>query len=59
MNARSKAKATTMKPTRKTPTKRSAPGAALADPRYRARIVKSAKVYRRKTKTLVREDDDA
>lgn len=45
---------------RKSPVKRrNAPAAALADPRYRARVVKSAKAYRRKNKTRLEEDDDA
>lgn len=56
-NGRSKAraKATTMKP-KKTIKRRNAPAASLADPRYRARIVKSAKVYSRKSKP---KDGDA
>ena len=37
---------------------RSAPAAALADPRYRARVVKSAKFYKRKEKTKPIEDED-
>ena len=35
---------------------RSAPAASLADPRYRKRVVKSAKAYSRKVK--VEEDED-
>jgi hypothetical protein len=35
---------------------RSAPAASLADPRYRKRVVKSAKAYSRKAK--VGEDED-
>ncbi|MGI8851929.1 MAG: hypothetical protein ACR2GC_01260 [Methyloceanibacter sp.] len=35
---------------------RSATAASLADPRYRKRVVKSAKAYSRKTK--VEEDED-
>ena len=35
---------------------RSAPAASLADPRYRKRVVKSAKAYNRKAK--VEEDED-
>ncbi len=39
--------------------RRSASAAALADARYRKRVVKSAKVYRRKAKApLVEEDSD-
>lgn len=38
---------------------RSAPAASLADPRYRKRVVKSAKAYRRKAKAKVEEDEDA
>jgi hypothetical protein len=37
---------------------RNAPAAALADPRYRARVVKSAKVYSRKDKAKPIEDED-
>jgi hypothetical protein len=45
---------------RKSPVKsRNAPAAALADPRYRARVVKSAKVYSRKDKVKPGEDEDA
>ena len=45
---------------RKTTVKRrNAPAAALADPRYRKRVVKSAKVYSRKDKAGVIEDDEA
>lgn len=44
---------------RKNPVKRrSAAGAALADPRYRKRVVKSAKAYRRKGKARLAEDED-
>jgi len=32
-----------------------AAAAALADPRYRARVVKSAKIYNRKNKAKARE----
>jgi len=39
--------------------RRNAPAAALADPRYRKRVVKSAKVYSRKDKASVIEDDEA
>ena len=37
---------------------RSAPAKSLADPRYRKRVVKSAKAYRRKAKAKVEEDED-
>jgi hypothetical protein len=49
-----------VKVTAKNPVKRrSAAAAALAGARYRKRVVKSAKTYRRKSKTpLGREDDD-
>ena len=44
---------------RKTVKRRSAPAAALADARYRKRVVKSAKAYSRKAKApLVEEDSD-
>lgn len=56
--SRSKVRTTTMKPKNTPKKKRSAPAAALADPRYRARIVRNAKVYSRKTRTSAREDDD-
>jgi hypothetical protein len=47
-----------MKP-RKTVKRRSAPAAALADARYRKRVVKSAKAYSREAKApLVEEDSD-
>jgi hypothetical protein len=39
--------------------RRNAPAAALADPRYRKRVVKSAKAYSRKDKASVIEDDEA
>jgi len=39
--------------------RRKAPAAALADPRYRKRVVKSAKVYSRKDKARTTEDDEA
>ncbi|MGH6735139.1 MAG: hypothetical protein ACRECX_03555 [Methyloceanibacter sp.] len=55
---RSKTRAGTMK--RKSPIKRrNAPAAALADPRYRKRVVKSAKAYSRKGKAQVTEDEEA
>jgi hypothetical protein len=46
-----------MKP-KKTVKRRNAPAAALADARYRKRMVKSAKTYRRKGKLAV-EDENA
>jgi hypothetical protein len=47
-----------MKP-RKTVKRRSATAAALADARYRKRVVKSAKAYSREAKApLVEEDSD-
>lgn len=39
--------------------RRNAEAAALADPRYRARVVGRANVYNRKKKTKPGEDDDA
>ncbi len=52
------AKAGTM--TRKNPaTRRNAQAAALADPRYRARVVGSDKVYSRQKKAKLGEGDDA
>jgi hypothetical protein len=38
---------------------RNAPAAALSDPRYRKRVVKSAKTYSRKGKVQAIEDEDA
>lgn len=38
---------------------RNAPAAALADPRYRVRVVKSAKAYNRKQTPKSGEDEDA
>jgi hypothetical protein len=56
--ARSKTRAKlTMKP-RKTVKSRNVAAAALADPRYRKRVVKSAKVYSRKGMTRPEEDED-
>jgi hypothetical protein len=46
----------TMKP-RKTVKRRSAPAAALAERRYRKRVVRSAKTYSRKGKDAAIEDD--
>jgi hypothetical protein len=37
---------------------RSAPAAALADARYRKRVVKSAKAYSRKRKAALANEDD-
>jgi stalled ribosome alternative rescue factor ArfA len=37
--------------------RRSAAAASLADPRYRKRVVKSAKAYSRKGKTSLREPE--
>jgi len=39
--------------------RRNAPATALADPRYRAQAVRSAKAYTRKNKTEPGEGDDA
>ena len=39
--------------------RRNAPAAALADPRYRARVVESPKAYNRKNKPGTGEDEDA
>jgi len=47
-----------MKP-KSTVKRRNAPAAALADPRYRKRVVKSAKVYSRKDRAEAIEDDEA
>ena len=46
-----------MKP-KKTVKRRNAPAAALADPRYRKRVVKSAKAYSRKGKTVVEDGNE-
>jgi hypothetical protein len=37
--------------------RRSAAAASLADPRYRKRVVKSAKAYSRKSKAAPRDDE--
>jgi hypothetical protein len=37
--------------------RRSAPAASLADPRYRKRVVRSGKAYKRKGKTPIVEDE--
>ncbi len=52
-----KARARTTK-RKSTVKRRNAPAAALADSRYRARVVKSAKVYGRKDITKPAEDED-
>lgn len=39
--------------------RRNAPAAALADPRYRDRVVNSAKAYNRKAQPRSGEDEDA
>lgn len=55
---RPKARTSTGTMKRKTPPKRrNAPAATLADPRYRARVVRSAKVYSRKKKAEPGEGD--
>jgi len=60
--AKPKARAGKAKPKR-TVKRRNALAAALADPRYRKRVVKSAKTYSRKAKTGTdtgaAEDEDA
>ncbi len=55
--AKPKTRAGTMK-RKSTVKRRNAPAAALADPRYRKRVVKSAKAYSRKDETKVVEDED-
>jgi hypothetical protein len=47
-----------MKP-KKTVKRRSAPAASLADPRFRKRVVKSGRAYKRKGKTPMGEDEGA
>ena len=56
-SVRQKTPAETMK-RKNTVKRRSAPAAALADPRYHARVVKSAKAYSRNKAKAV-EDEDA
>jgi len=51
-----KTRAGTMK-RKSTVKRRNAPAAALADPLYRKRVVKSAKVYSRRDKTKTIEDE--
>jgi hypothetical protein len=46
-----------MKP-KKTVKRRNAPAASLADPRYRKRVVKSAKAYSRKSKMVVDDENE-
>ncbi len=45
-----------MKP-KKTVKRRSAPAASLADPRYRKRVVRSGKAYKRRVKTPTSENE--
>lgn len=56
--AKPKTRAGAMKQKR-TIKRRNAPAAALADPRYQARVVKSARVYDRKSQSTPGEDEDA
>jgi stalled ribosome alternative rescue factor ArfA len=56
--AKPKTRAGKMNPNRTVKPKNVA-AAALADPRYRKRVVKSAKAYSRKAETAVPEDEDA
>lgn len=56
-SARQKTRAGTTK-RKNTVKRRSAPAAALADPRYPVRVVKSAKAYSR-SKAQATEDEDA
>ena len=44
--------------TKRTVKRRSAAAAALADPRYRKRVVKNSKAYRRKGKVPVHAEED-
>ena len=56
---RAERKARTGSTTRKTTVKpKNVPAAALADPRYRKRVVPSVKPYSRKGQTLPIEDDN-
>jgi hypothetical protein len=57
--ARSKPRAKSTKTRKRTVKGRNAPAAALADSRYRQRVVKSARAYSRKAKTPEIEDEDA
>jgi hypothetical protein len=43
---------------KRTVKRRNAPAASLADPRYRKRVVKSSKVYSRKGKARVPEEEN-
>ena len=54
--AKSKPKRRTTKP-RTDANRRSPTAAALRDPRYRKRVVKTAKVYSRKRKVPIAEDE--
>ena len=56
--AKPKTRAGAMK-RKKTVKRRNVPAAALADPRFQVRVVKSAKVYDRKSKSTPGEDEDA
>jgi hypothetical protein len=56
--AKSKSRAGIMK-RKSTVKRRNAPAKALADPRYRVRVVKNTKVYNRKAKAREAEDEDA
>ena len=56
--AKAKTSTGTMK-SKNTVKHRNAPAVALADPRYRARVVRSAKVYDRKNKAKLGEGDGA
>lgn len=55
--AKSKTRASRTMKSKKTVKLRNAPAKALADPRYRKRVVKSAKTYSRKDK-VPDEDED-
>jgi stalled ribosome alternative rescue factor ArfA len=55
---RAKTRAGTMK-RKSTVKRRNAPAAALADPLYRKRVVKSAKVYSRKDNAKAIDDEEA
>lgn len=55
--AKSKTRASHTMKSKKTVKTRNAPAKALADPRYRKRVVKSAKAYSRKDKTPAEDED--
>jgi hypothetical protein len=57
--ARPKPRTKTTKTRKRTVKGRNAPAAALADLRYRQRVVKSARAYSRKAKTPEIDDEDA